>query len=823
MAIRNKRDETFIRYVNEIIKANLGNDRFGVSELAGKMNMNRTTLYRRINSVTGQSASQIIRIARLKKALELLKNESLTVAESAYRTGFGSATYFSKCFRDYFGYPPVEVTKRTFDGTDLEGVKEDDASEETRNLLHNFPIQTTSFIGREKEIGIIIALIRKYRIVTLTGTGGCGKTRLACEVVTQLVEYYPDGIWFVDLAPVETADLVAKQLMNSLGLSEIPGRDIMKIVEENIREKRMLILLDNCEHLLVNCAEITRRLIEFVPGISLVVTSREALNIKGEKIWMVPSLTLTDSATEIDIEQVESSEAVRLFTDRAKLNNPGFELIEENAVAVSAISHKVDGLPLAIELLAGRARHMDTVTMLERLTERFDKIHSLDPGITERHRSIQATIEWSYNLLSADEKALFRKLSVFSGGFDLEAAEEVCTNESTPKENILDLLSRLIDTCMIQTTYNTTGQMRYRMLETLRQFAKKLVIENNETDETSNRHLEYFTRMAEQAYGERLNAQQQWIIELEKEHDNLISALNWSEQNSPDDFVRLSGALGWFWRFHSHVAMGCNFLERALVKDVERTETFARALHGLGLLRSFDDVSRAIDLMNESLDIWQQYENIMQQVAVLRDLIFPYLSVKDEESSQACSEKCLKLARQSGDLELINHCLGYVCFNLFTAKKFSQAKPMIKELLDTSQKLNQPDGIVLARHYMGDCALADKDFKKAERLYSLSMKTGREYGNLLQSIMDIQGVAFAVSGQSRWAKAIRLDAAANEIACLEGSRTRGLVEFWDDWIDTYIEGAKKEVGNELAKLYEKEGVAMGYDKAAEYASDFEKD
>ena len=205
---------------------------------------------------------------------------------------------------------------------------------------------------------------------------------------------------------------------------------------------------------------------------------------------------------------------------------------------------------------------------------------------------------------------------------------------------------------------------------------------------------------------------------------------------------------------------------------------------------------------------------IEEEAAVLRDLIFPYLSVKDPESSQACSEKCLELARQTNNLELMNHCLGYVCLNLFTAKKYSQAKPMIMEYLDTSQKLKQPDGIVLARHYLADCALADKDFKEAENLYKLSMETGREYGNYIQSVIDIQGVAFAVSGQSRWEKAIRLDAAANEIVGKEGVKTRGLVDFWDEWIDTYIERAKKEVGEKAVKQLVKEGVDMGYDEAA---------
>lgn len=824
MEIRNKRDEAFIKSVNELIVDRLKDEGFGVSELTEKMNMSRTTLHRRIKSATGQSVSQFIRNARLNKALELLRNRSITVAEAAYMTGFRSATYFSKCFRDYFGYPPVEITKGTFDGSDLKNIKEDDAKEGSRNPLHNFPIQTTSFIGREQEMGIIIDLIEKHRIVTLTGTGGCGKTRLACEIAAQLVEKYPDGIWFVDLAPVETADLVSKQLMNTLGLSEIPGKDMVKIVEESIKEKRLLILLDNCEHLLINCAEVARRLTESVPYLSLVATSREAMNIKGEKVWIVPSLTLAETSSNIDLEQAESSEAVRLFADRARLNNPAFKLVEKNASNVSTICRRMDGIPLAIELVANRTRYMDTMTMLERLSERFDMIRSLDPGIIERHKTIQAAIEWSYNLLSYDEKFLFRRLSVFSGEFDLSDVEEICANETIPRNGILDLLSHLVERSMIQTVYQPGQRMRYKLLETLQRYASHLLIEKGEVEEIRLKHLEYFTEMAEKAYDERLKYQQRWIDILKQKHDNIISALNWSDNNSPEHFLRLSGALGWFWRFHSHLVLGCDFLERALAKDLARSEYYARALYGLGMLLSFtSDGAKAIDLLNESLLLWRKYGNVVQEAAVLRDLIFPYQSVGDEKSSQACGKKCLELAKQTENLELINHCLGYVCFTYLIAKNFHQAKPMVSELLETSEKLNQPDGIVIARHYMGDCALGVKDFQDAERRYALSIETGRKYGNELQSITDLQGVAFALSGQSRWAKSIRLDAAANEKARLYGIRLKGLAGFWDEWIDTYIEGAKKVVGEELTKQYEEEGILMGFEKAVEYAMAFNID
>jgi predicted ATPase len=461
-------------------------------------------------------------------------------------TGFGSADYFSKCFHNYFGYPPVEAKNRTFDTSDSDNRKKGSVREESRNLLKNFPGQTTSFIGRDKEIGTIINLIEKHRIVTLTGTGGCGKTRLACEVAAQLVKYFPDDIWFVDLAPVEAEEFVIKQLMTTLILSEAPGRDMMDIVVEGIKDKKLLILLDNCEHLIRTCAAISHKLIESVSGLSLLVTSREALNIKCEKIWLVPSLTLPDPKTVIDVDIAGKSEAVSLFTDRARLNNSGFELVEKNASTVSTICHRVDGIPLAIELVASRTRYMDTLTLLNRLSERFDTLPSLDQSTVNRHKTIQAAIEWSYHLLTEKEKALFRHLSVFSGGFDLDAAEEVCANENLPKEIIPDLLFQLVDKSMIQTVYLPGQAMRYKLLETLQRFASNLLAEMDEDVQSRKRHLEYFTGIAEQAYQEQFESQLVWLTKLKQENYNLNSALNWADQNCPEEFSILVGYLSWF-------------------------------------------------------------------------------------------------------------------------------------------------------------------------------------------------------------------------------------------------------------------------------------
>jgi len=690
---------------------------------------------------------------------------------------------------------------------------------------HNLPAQLTTFIGREKEMQTIRELVSEHRLVTLTGSGGCGKTRLACELVEQLVSDYKDGVWFVDLAPITQTDLVAKEITEVLKITEFPNQPIIDTLIENIKNQELLILLDNCEHVIKTCADITGKLLQAVPKLKILATSRESLSIKGEQVWRVPSLTLLDPKSIIDVESVQESEAVMLFKDRAQLNNPDFKLESENVTEVVTICNKVDGIPLALELVASRTKHMDTQMILERFTDRFVQLSSSDPGTSKRQQTLQATIEWSYNLLSDTEKLLFTRLSVFSGGFDLAAAEGVCFNDQLPKETVLDVLSRLVDRSLVFTVKKADQSMRYNMLETLRQFAQQKIESMKKDDLARKKHLEYFRSMAELSYDEQYDLQLNWMNKLAAEQDNLLAALEWSSVNATEEFIRLSGSLSWLWITGCTYAIGKEYLEKAILNDTRNSDAEARVLYGLGhILIFFGECDRANTLIKKSLSIWKHSKKHKELAAGLAMMGYLYITkFKDIESGFKYSEQALELVKSLDNPGLSNRSLTMLSASLVHSKQFEKAIPYVEELLISSEKLNQPFDMLSALHYRSDCALGIKDFKEAEQRYGLGIKSGIKHGNVLIAFGDMQGIAFALSGQSRWNKALRLNAASCEKARSMGLNMYGVHEFWDEWIDTYIEGAKKEVGEELTRQYEEEGIAMGFDKAVEYALDFDRD
>ncbi len=538
---------------------------------------------------------------------------------------------------------------------------------------HNLPNSTTSFIGREKEIKEVRDLFHKSRIVTLTGAGGCGKTRLAREIAFMLVEEYKDGVWFIDLSPISDPNFVSKEISNVLSIKEEPDKPIVNTLIKSIKEKSLLILLDNCEHLIQECAEIAHKLLNTVKGIQILATSREALNIQGEVVWRIPLMAFPGSSDSTkEIKEIIQYEAIKLFVDRAASSQPGFTLNSQNVSSVTQICQRIEGIPLAIELAATRIRHIGLETILERLDDHFKILLSSSRVAPDRQQTLKAAIDWSYDLLSEQEQLLFRRVSVFAGDFSIEAVEEVCSDKELKEENILTLLSQLVDKSLVIAENQEDGSVRYKCLIPLHQYSLQKLIETGEEEKLRKLHLLYNLKIAEEAYEEQFESQSKWLIKLENEHDNLIAALNWSDEYSPEEFIRLSGSLAWFWRMHSQLQFGNDYLEKALSKAIDINEAYARCLMGLAIILSHlkhASDNRTINLMTESLSIFRKYKNHRDEAWVLSEISEIYDLKGDYEISLKYSEQSLEIARSVDNPGLNNHCLAILCEVIVNSKQ----------------------------------------------------------------------------------------------------------------------------------------------------------
>jgi predicted ATPase/DNA-binding SARP family transcriptional activator len=422
----------------------------------------------------------------------------------------------------------------------------------------NVPAQVTSFVGRRPELAQVRTLLARSRLVTLTGAGGSGKTRLALEAAREALASFPDGVWLAELDATSDPALVPWSLAcavgihdgASLGVGGEASRPLEDKLTDYLREKELLIVLDNCEHLIDACAQVADRMLRSAPGVRFLVTSRERLGVSGEALLPVPPLGVPRSA-DMTPEQLAQSDAVRLFADRATAVQPAFALDADTAPAVGYICRHLDGIPLAIELAAARVRILHPQEIAARLDDHLSLLTSANRGAVPRHQTLQAAIDWSYGLLSGPEQEFFAGLSVFAGGFTLEAAEQVCGDEGAQPDQVLELLSHLVDQSLV--VPEGSGHTRFRMLETLRRYAAGRLAESGAGHALRRRHARYLLQLAERAEpllrGPRQAA---WLRRLEADHDNFSAAIDWGLSHDPQLAVRLSSALAYFWLIGRH-------------------------------------------------------------------------------------------------------------------------------------------------------------------------------------------------------------------------------------------------------------------------------
>jgi predicted ATPase/class 3 adenylate cyclase/Tfp pilus assembly protein PilF len=626
-------------------------------------------------------------------------------------------------------------------------------------VAHNLPIQLTSFIGREREMAEVAQLLTETPLLTLTGAGGCGKTRLALQVAAERVEEYADGVWLVDLSALGDAGLVPQAVAVVLGVREEPGRPLIETLADSLRPKRLLLVLDNCEHLVAACAWLVERLLRTCPGLCVLATSREVLGIVGEAAWRVPPLSLPDPerlppAGAGLVSALTEYEAVRLFIERAQLSRPRFAVTHDNARTVAQVCVRLDGIPLAVELAAARVRVLAVDQIAARLDDRFRLLTGGSRTALPRQQTLRATIDWSYELLSESERALLRRLSVFAGGFTLAALEAVCAGDGVSEEEILDLLARLVDKSLVLTVEPGeagsaggaswgTDPGRFRLLETIRQYGAEHLEAAGEAAIWRGRHRDWFLTLAEQAEPELQGPRQaEWLERLEMEYANLRTALNWSvEGGEAEAGMRLGGALGRFWSLRAYRAEGRERLAAllALVGASEPRAARAKALQAAGVL-AYDQgdhvASRA--LYEESLAIWRELGERRGIANLLNNLGNLAYRQGEFEASRSLHEESLAIRREMGEPWEIAASLNNLGILACDQGDYERARSLHEESLAIRRGLG--DKWVLASSLMnlGIVTYQQGDYGAARTLYEESLAYMRE-------LRDQRGVAYVLN------------------------------------------------------------------------------
>jgi predicted ATPase/class 3 adenylate cyclase len=517
---------------------------------------------------------------------------------------------------------------------------------------NNLPMQLTSFIGREHEIAELKQGLNEHRLVTLTGSGGTGKTRLSLQVAAELLEKFDHGVWFIELAPLADPDLIPQTILSAIDISEQPNKTPLEILKEYLREKKSLIVLDNCEHLVTASAQVVNALLNVAPNLKILASSREALGVKGELSYPVPSLTLPDVKHLPTMLQLSQYEAVRLFIDRALLVAPHFVVDKDNAPFIAQICYRLDGIPLAIELAAARIRMLSVEQISARLDDRFRLLTGGARTALPRQQTLRALIDWSYDILSENERLLLRRLSVFAGGWTLEAAEQVCSGAGIEVYDVLDLLSQLVNKSLVSVIEHLPGSdPRYRMLETIRQYAREKLMESRDIETLRQHHLAYFVKLAQQAEPELYHSDQLlWLDRLDAELDNLRMALEWALASDVESGLRIAVIPWRFWQARGYLVE----IGEWLAQSLERYDS-VNALHvqALTIYSSYffrqGNFPEAVRLAAQSLQMARSLSNQQLEALSLSFLgVFTILE-GNAEAGAPLLEQSLAIYRAIGD------------------------------------------------------------------------------------------------------------------------------------------------------------------------------